>query len=117
MAARPYRYLRIDELDRLFSESRDNESCLRAILTELDHRTAARATSFAADGTPQVVIDWKSDVAPAPETIEHYRAQVGNYLRTTGADHGLIVFVTTGTVVSVLAPGAQPGRAHLLRAS
>jgi hypothetical protein len=43
MAARPYRYLRIDELDRLFSESRDNESCLRAILTELGYRTTARA--------------------------------------------------------------------------
>jgi ATP-dependent exoDNAse (exonuclease V) beta subunit len=75
------------------------------------------ATSFAADGTPQVVVDWKSDVAPAPETIEHYRAQVRNYLSTTGAETGLIVFITTGTVMSVLAPGAQPSRAHLLRAS
>jgi exodeoxyribonuclease-5 len=50
------------------------------------------ATSFAADGR----LDWKSDVAPTPETVEHYRAQVGNYLRTTRAENGLIVFVTTG---------------------
>jgi exodeoxyribonuclease-5 len=63
------------------------------------------ATSFAVDGKPMVVIDWKSDVDPAPETLEHYRIQVGNYLRTTGAELGLIVFVTSGTIVSVRAPG------------
>jgi exodeoxyribonuclease-5 len=62
------------------------------------------ATSFAPDGNPAVVVDWKSDVNPTPETLEHYRAQVGHYLRTTGAPLGLIVFVTAGTVVSVHAP-------------
>ena len=31
------------------------------------------AIAFDADGKPEVVIDWKSDVDPAPETIEHYR--------------------------------------------
>jgi exodeoxyribonuclease-5 len=71
------------------------------------------ATSFAVDGKPTVVVDWKSDVDPAPETLEHYRIQVGNYLRTTGAELGLIVFVTSGTVLSVHAPGgaqAPPAR-------
>jgi exodeoxyribonuclease-5 len=63
------------------------------------------ATSFAVDGKPMVVIDWKSDVDPAPETLAHYRIQVGNYLRTTGAELGLIVFVTSSTIVSVRAPG------------
>src|SRR5580704_17844361 len=43
MAARPYSNLRIEELDRLFTESRDNESRLHAIQGELDHRTTARA--------------------------------------------------------------------------
>src|SRR6267154_2152111 len=43
MAARPYSNLRIEELDRLFTESRYNESRLHAILSELDHRTTARA--------------------------------------------------------------------------
>jgi exodeoxyribonuclease-5 len=61
------------------------------------------ATSFAADGKPQVVIDWKSDVDPAAQTIEHYRAQVRNYLGTMGIENGLIVFVTSGTVVHVKA--------------
>ena len=46
MAARPYRNLRIDELDRLFAESRTNESCLRAILSELNHRSTARAVAL-----------------------------------------------------------------------
>lgn len=60
------------------------------------------ATSFGPDGKPQVVIDWKSDVQPSPETIEHYRAQVRNYLDMTGTDRGLIVLITSGTVLTVL---------------
>jgi exodeoxyribonuclease-5 len=62
------------------------------------------ATSFAPDGTPQVIVDWKSDVDPTSETVEHYRAQVQNYLLTTQAEQGLIVFVTSGTVVPIKAP-------------
>jgi very-short-patch-repair endonuclease len=46
MAARPYRHLRIDELDRLFAEPRTNESCLRAILGELNHRSTGRAVDL-----------------------------------------------------------------------
>ena len=59
------------------------------------------ATSFGPDGRPEVVIDWKSDVQPSQETIEHYRAQVRNYLEMTGTDRGLIVLVTSGTVLTV----------------
>lgn len=59
------------------------------------------ATSFRPDGKPQVVIDWKSDVQPAPGMLEHYRAQVRNYLDMTGADRGLIVLVTTGEIHTV----------------
>jgi exodeoxyribonuclease-5 len=67
------------------------------------------ATSFTPDGKPTVVIDWKSDVDVDPETLEHYRTQVRNYLRTTRAELGLIVFVTSGTVVPVHAAGdTQP---------
>ena len=61
----------------------------------------ADATSFGDDGASQAIIDWKSDVDPRPETIEHYRAQVRSYLRTLGLAKGLIVFVTPGTVVEV----------------
>jgi exodeoxyribonuclease-5 len=59
------------------------------------------ATSIGPDGTPRVVIDWKSDVKPTPETVDHYRAQVRNYLDMTGAERGLIVLVTTGQVLTV----------------
>lgn len=62
------------------------------------------ATSFGPDGKPQTIIDWKSDVNPSPETVEHYRAQVRSYLRTTGVENGLIVFVTSGIVVQVALP-------------
>ena len=61
------------------------------------------ATSFGPDGKPQLVIDWKSAVDPAPETVEHYRAQVPNYLLATGLAQGLVVFVTSGRLVRVAA--------------
>ena len=78
--------------------------------TETDtHEEAATgivdAIAFDANGAPQVVIDWKSDVDPSPETLEHYRAQVRAYLDMTGADRGLIIAVTSGTVYSVARRG------------
>ena len=59
------------------------------------------AIAFGADGRPAVVIDWKSDVDPSPETLDHYRAQVRAYLDATGAARGLVVAVTSGTVLTV----------------
>ena len=59
------------------------------------------AIAFDADGAPEVVIDWKSDVNPSPETVEHYRGQVRVYLEVSCAERGLVIFVTNGTVVSV----------------
>lgn len=61
----------------------------------------ADAIAFGDDGRPQVVIDWKSDVDPAPQTVEHYRAQVRQYLAMSGARRGLIVMVTSGRVIEV----------------
>ncbi|MCY3981703.1 MAG: UvrD-helicase domain-containing protein, partial [Alphaproteobacteria bacterium] len=59
------------------------------------------AIAFAADGAPEVVIDWKSDVNPSPETLEHYRGQISAYLDMSGAERGLIVAVTSGAIVHV----------------
>ena len=59
------------------------------------------ATSFGDDGAPQAIIDWKSDVDPQPEMVEHYRAQVQSYLRATGLAKGLIVFVTRDAIIEV----------------
>ena len=62
----------------------------------------ADAIALGPDGAPQVVIDWKSDVDLAPETIQHYRAQMRAYLDATGAERGLVVALTFGTVISVM---------------
>ena len=59
------------------------------------------ALCLGADGDPEVVIDWKSDVNPCATTVEHYCSQVRQYLDITGALRGLIVFVTTGQIVPV----------------
>jgi hypothetical protein len=61
----------------------------------------ADAIGLGPEGRPEVVIDWKSDVQPSPEAIEHYRAQVRAYLDMTGAARGLIVLVTSGEIVAV----------------
>ncbi|MCR6645841.1 MAG: hypothetical protein NVV62_15630 [Terricaulis sp.] len=62
----------------------------------------ADALTLTAEGRPAVVVDWKSDVTPAPEALDHYRAQVRAYLSMTGAERGLIVLMSSGTVIPVL---------------
>ena len=59
------------------------------------------AISFSADGRAEVVIDWKSDVRPTLETLDHYKRQVRNYLEITGTPRGLIVLVTSGDIITV----------------
>ncbi len=58
----------------------------------------ADALVIRADGTPEVVIDWKTDVNPSDKTVHHYKAQVGVYMELTGARRGMVVMVTSGTV-------------------
>ncbi len=72
-------------------------------LHEEERVTTGVADALACDehGRPDVVVDWKSDVAPTEGALLDYRAQVARYLAATGARLGLIVFVTGGTVVSV----------------
>ena len=67
------------------------------------------AIAFGPDGRPEVVIDWKSDVDPSPETLDHYRAQVRAYLDATGARRGLVVALTSGTVLTVTPTQGQNG--------
>ena len=55
-------------------------------------------------GRIQTVVDWKSDVHPMPADIEMYRGQVREYLAATGADLGLIVFLTSGHIERVQSP-------------
>ena len=62
----------------------------------------ADALTVTAEGRPAVVVDWKSDVNPDPQTLDHYRSQVRAYLDMTGAERGLIVLMTTGAMINVL---------------
>jgi exodeoxyribonuclease-5 len=62
----------------------------------------ADALTVGKDGRPVVVVDWKSDVNPEAQLLEHYRAQVRAYLDMTGAERGLVVLMTKGTVIAVL---------------
>jgi ATP-dependent exoDNAse (exonuclease V) beta subunit len=73
-----------------------------------DEDTELVATAGIADaltvnpsGQPAVVVDWKSDVNPDPQTLEHYRTQVRAYLDMTGAEEGLIILMTSATVIAV----------------
>ncbi|MCY4585115.1 MAG: UvrD-helicase domain-containing protein [Bryobacterales bacterium] len=61
----------------------------------------ADAIAFDSDGAPQVVVDWKSDVNLKPENVEHYCSQVRAYLDMTHAERGLVVAMTSGTVIPV----------------
>ena len=65
----------------------------------------ADAITLGPEGRPWIVVDWKSDVDPSPETVEHFRAQVRTYLDMTGADRGLIVMMTSGRVVEIRGRG------------
>ena len=61
----------------------------------------ADAVAADASGNVQLVIDWKSDVAPNDTTIALYHSQIGDYLTATEAAKGLIVFMTSGRVIEI----------------
>jgi len=65
------------------------------------------ALCVSADGTPELVIDWKSDVSPSASAANHYRQQVSRYLEVTGIPAGLVVFVSTGELLQVTAPARE----------
>jgi ATP-dependent exoDNAse (exonuclease V) beta subunit len=51
------------------------------------------------DGRVTAVLDWKSDVAPSAQTRTSYLGQLSDYLASTGAERGAIVYMTFGEVV------------------
>lgn len=68
-----------------------------------DHATAGVVDAMALDGVgrPDIVVDWKSDVDPSDEALADYRHQMSRYLDATGARLGLLVLVTSGSVLAV----------------
>jgi ATP-dependent exoDNAse (exonuclease V) beta subunit len=81
------------ELPVFGSETRDGEEILLS--------GQADAVAFDETGAIDVVVDWKSDVAPEPSSIGHYRQQIGDYHKQTKAKRALLVFMTTGQVIDV----------------
>jgi ATP-dependent exoDNAse (exonuclease V) beta subunit len=69
---------------------------------ELLTHGVADAVAYAPDGTPEVVVDWKSDVAPRPATVDAYREQVRAYVRLLGAREGWLVFATGGRIERIM---------------
>jgi ATP-dependent exoDNAse (exonuclease V) beta subunit len=59
------------------------------------------AIAYNLEGAPERVFDWKSDVAPTPNTCQHHAAQVQGYLESTGAACGVIVYMSAGEVFEV----------------
>lgn len=48
-----------------------------------------------------LVVDWKSDVNPAPNSHAAHAVQLRDYLRVTGAERGAIVYMSSGRVAWV----------------
>ena len=74
----------------------------------------ADAVTVGPDGRIGLVVDWKSDVDPAPAVVAGYRAQVAAYLAATGANEGLLVFLTSGRVERI-AGLARPAAERCVR--
>lgn len=62
----------------------------------------ADALAVTSDGRIDVVVDWKSYVAPEPATLAAYRQQMVDYIVTVGAERGLIVLMTPARIVEVV---------------
>jgi ATP-dependent exoDNAse (exonuclease V) beta subunit len=60
---------------------------------------AGRVDAVAIDeGRADIVIDWKSDIAPTETTIAKHRAQLSQYLAVTDTERGALVYLTTGQI-------------------
>lgn len=104
IAARVAATLSLPEIDALLP-TLQAEYPLWACVAEAgeDVVTAGIADAVSVDdaGRLRVIIDWKSDVAPSAQLVAQYRAQVAAYVAMSGAERGLLVFVSTGEVVEV----------------
>ena len=105
MAATAWRTLQLPEIaelrSRLVPEFRVYASAIEGCAATL---TAGIADAVAVDeeGHIYVIVDWKSDENPEAEQVAMYRKQVRDYLLSTGAQTGLIVFLSSGRIEKVV---------------
>jgi len=57
----------------------------------------ADAVTLGADGKPEIVVDWKSDVSASPTQRQHYREQMREYLSALGTSFGYVVYASDET--------------------
>ena len=70
---------------------------------------AGRADALAIKGGRiEVAIDWKSDISPTSAVRSAYVGQLRDYLEATGAERGMLVFLTLGEIAWVEKPGRLP---------
>jgi ATP-dependent exoDNAse (exonuclease V) beta subunit len=58
----------------------------------------ADAAARRPDGALEVVIDWKSDIAPGPREMADHLDQLRLYLAATGAPRGALVYMSLGRI-------------------
>jgi ATP-dependent exoDNAse (exonuclease V) beta subunit len=61
----------------------------------------ADAVALDEAGGTEAVVDWKSDTDASLKLMEHYRRQIDDYRKRTGAKRALIVMMTSGKTVEV----------------
>src|SRR5882724_3041671 len=70
---------------------------------------AGRADALAIrGGRVEVAIDWKSDVNPTSAVRNGYAAQLRDYLMATGAERGMLAFLSLGEIAWVDNPATSP---------
>ena len=63
---------------------------------------AGRADAAVYDGeAPDVVLDWKSDIAPSAQDRAQFRGQLQDYMTAIGAPRGAVVYMSLGEVAWV----------------
>jgi CRISPR-associated exonuclease Cas4 len=55
-----------------------------------------------------VAIDWKSDINPTSAVRNGYAAQLRDYLMATGAERGMLAFLSLGEIAWVDNPATSP---------
>ena len=105
MATTVERTLQLPEIaelrSRLVPEFRVYASAIEGCVATL---MAGIADAVAIDerGRIDVIVDWKSNVNPEAEQVVMYRKQVRDYLQSSGAQTGLIVFLSSGRIEKVV---------------
>ena len=88
-----YRDRLIPEYTVFSAELRENQ--VKAVAGVAD------AVAFGENGKVELVIDWKSDVAPSATTRAGYRDQIRDYIASLDCARALVVYMTSGHIEEV----------------